>query len=120
MAGAASIPGSDELVGYKAVDPITGPTCRSVRKAIGVVRPTVMQASGTDPSRRRRPSEANAALRRPRCRAFRRIPPSHGRSKELYKSGGELVMPKEIEDVLAPARRHQPGVRHRPGGRSLG
>jgi fatty-acyl-CoA synthase len=24
-----------------------------------------------------------------------------GRSKELYKSGGELVMPKEIEDVLA-------------------
>jgi fatty-acyl-CoA synthase len=24
-----------------------------------------------------------------------------GRSKELYKSGGELVMPKEVEDVLA-------------------
>jgi fatty-acyl-CoA synthase len=24
-----------------------------------------------------------------------------GRSKELYKSGGELVMPREIEDVLA-------------------
>jgi fatty-acyl-CoA synthase len=24
-----------------------------------------------------------------------------GRSKELYKSGGELVMPKEIEDLLA-------------------
>jgi fatty-acyl-CoA synthase len=23
-----------------------------------------------------------------------------GRSKELYKSGGELVMPKEIEDLL--------------------
>jgi fatty-acyl-CoA synthase len=29
-----------------------------------------------------------------------------GRSKELYKSGGELVMPKEIEDLLT---RH-PGV----------
>jgi fatty-acyl-CoA synthase len=24
-----------------------------------------------------------------------------GRSRELYKSGGELVMPKEIEDLLA-------------------
>ena len=24
-----------------------------------------------------------------------------GRHKELYKSGGELVMPKEIEDLLA-------------------
>ncbi len=24
-----------------------------------------------------------------------------GRSKELYKSGGELIMPKEIEDLLA-------------------
>jgi fatty-acyl-CoA synthase len=29
-----------------------------------------------------------------------------GRSKELYKSGGELVMPKEIEDLLS---RH-PGI----------
>jgi fatty-acyl-CoA synthase len=29
-----------------------------------------------------------------------------GRSKELYKSGGELVMPKEVEDLLS---RH-PGV----------
>ena len=29
-----------------------------------------------------------------------------GRSKELYKSGGELVMPKEIEDVLT----QNPGV----------
>jgi fatty-acyl-CoA synthase len=24
-----------------------------------------------------------------------------GRTKELYKSGGELVMPKEVEDVIA-------------------
>jgi fatty-acyl-CoA synthase len=29
-----------------------------------------------------------------------------GRSKELYKSGGELVMPKEIEDLLT----RQPGI----------
>ncbi|MCD2194629.1 AMP-binding protein [Actinomycetospora endophytica] len=29
-----------------------------------------------------------------------------GRSKELYKSGGELVMPKEVEDVLS----QHPGV----------
>jgi fatty-acyl-CoA synthase len=29
-----------------------------------------------------------------------------GRSKELYKSGGELVMPKEIEELLS----RQPGV----------
>lgn len=29
-----------------------------------------------------------------------------GRSKELYKSGGELVMPKEIEELLSS----HPGV----------
>jgi fatty-acyl-CoA synthase len=29
-----------------------------------------------------------------------------GRSKELYKSGGELVMPKEVEDLLT----QNPGV----------
>jgi fatty-acyl-CoA synthase len=30
-----------------------------------------------------------------------------GRSKELYKSGGELVMPKEVEELLSSC----------PGGR---
>ena len=43
-----------------------------------------------------------------------------GRSKELYKSGGELVMPKEIEDLLACTRGHQPGVRRRPASTTDG
>ena len=33
-----------------------------------------------------------------------------GRTKELYKSGGELVMPKEVEELLALPG-DQPGLR---------
>ena len=40
MAGAASVPGSDELVLYKSVDPITGADVGTdQRRGAGVVRP---------------------------------------------------------------------------------
>jgi fatty-acyl-CoA synthase len=103
MAGAASIPGFDELVGYKTVDPITGDDMPVGEEGELVsCGPTVMQGFWN------RPEQTAAALRGEwlhsgdlgvvRSDGYLQVT---GRSKELYKSGGELVMPKEIEDVLA-------------------
>jgi fatty-acyl-CoA synthase len=103
MAGAAAIPGSDELVHYKTVDPVTGadrpPGHEGELVSSG---PTVMQGFWN------RPEQTAEALRGGwlhsgdlgivRADGYLHVT---GRSKELYKSGGELVMPKEIEDLLA-------------------
>ncbi|WP_328353133.1 acyl--CoA ligase [Mycobacterium sp. NBC_00419] len=103
MAGAASVPGTDQLVIYKAVDPATGADLPA--GAVGELvsnGPTVMQGFWN------RPEQTAAALRGDWLYSgdlgvvgpdgYLRIT---GRTKELYKSGGELVMPKEIEDLLA-------------------
>jgi fatty-acyl-CoA synthase len=103
MAGTASITGTDELVGYKTVDPITGADMTVGEEGELVsCGPTVMQGFWN------RPEQTAAALRGEwlhsgdlgvvRSDGYLQVT---GRSKELYKSGGELVMPKEIEDVLA-------------------
>jgi fatty-acyl-CoA synthase len=103
MAGAASIPGSDELVRYKTVDPITGAGLGVGQEGELVSRgPTVMHGFWN------RPEQTAAAVRGEwlhsgdlgvvRSDGYLQVT---GRSKELYKSGGELVMPKEIEDLLA-------------------
>ena len=103
MAGAASIPGSDALVLYKAVDPVTGADLPAGEEGELVSHgPTVMQGFWN------RPEQTAAALRGDWLHSgdlgvvqpdgYLRIT---GRSKELYKSGGELVMPREIEDLLA-------------------
>jgi fatty-acyl-CoA synthase len=85
------------------VDPITG-ACLGVGQEGELVSrgPTVMHSFWN------RPEQTAAALRGEwlhsgdlgvvRSDGYLQIT---GRSKELYKSGGELVMPKEIEDVLA-------------------
>lgn len=102
MAGAASVPGSDDLVTYKTVDPVTGAELAAGEEGELVSRgPTVMQGFWN------RPEQTAAALRGEwlhsgdlgvvRSDGYLRVT---GRSKELYKSGGELVMPKEIEDLL--------------------
>jgi fatty-acyl-CoA synthase len=91
LAGAAGVPGTDALVSYDTVDDelvSSGPTTM-----IGYWN---------------RPAETAAALRdgrlcsgdlgRVRADGYLEVT---GRSKELYKSGGELVMPKEIEELLA-------------------
>jgi fatty-acyl-CoA synthase len=102
MAGAASVPGSDELVVYQTVDPVTGAELPAGEEGELVSHgPTVMQGFWN------RPEQTAAALRGEwlhsgdlgvvRSDGYLRIT---GRSKELYKSGGELVMPKEIEDLL--------------------
>jgi fatty-acyl-CoA synthase len=91
LAGAAGIAGMDALVDYAEVH---GELVSS--------GPTTMIGYWN------RPAETAAALRegllfsgdlgRVRADGYLEVT---GRSKELYKSGGELVMPKEIEELLA-------------------
>lgn len=102
MAGAASIPGTDALVAYKAVDAETAADLPAgAEGALLSNGPTSMLGYWN------RPEETEAALRdgwvysgdlgRVRADGYLEVT---GRRKELYKSGGELVMPKEIEDLL--------------------
>ncbi|PJE05993.1 class I adenylate-forming enzyme family protein [Mycobacterium sp.] len=102
MAGCAGVDGTDDLVVYKAVDPETGADVPAGAEGELVSRgPTVMLGYWN------RPAETAAALRNGWLHSgdLGRVPADGylrvtGRSKELYKSGGELVMPKEIEDLL--------------------
>ena len=91
LAGAAGAEGTDALVVYDTVE-----------------GELVSQGPTTMIGYWNRPDETAAALRDGWLRSgdigsvgadgYLRVT---GRSKELYKSGGELVMPKEIEDLLA-------------------
>lgn len=103
MAGAAGIPGTDALVEYRAVHPESGAALPPGEEGELVSRgPTTMLRYWN------RPDDTAAALRDGwlhsgdlgllREDGYLEVT---GRSKELYKSGGELVMPKEIEDLLA-------------------
>jgi fatty-acyl-CoA synthase len=103
MAGAASVPGTDALVVYKAVHPETAEDLPAGTEG-------ELASSGPATMLRywNRPDETAATLRdgwlfsgdlgRVRSDGYLQVT---GRRKELYKSGGELVMPKEIEDLLA-------------------
>lgn len=103
LAGAAGVPGADALTDYKTVDPESGvdlpPHAEGQLASRG---PTNMLGFW------RKPEETASALiggwvlsddlGRVREDGYLELT---GRSKELYKSGGELVMPKEIEDLLS-------------------
>lgn len=103
LAGAAGVPGTDALVVYRSVDPETGQPL-----PIGTKGELVSTGPSTMISYWNRPEDTARALRegwlfsgdlgRVRADGYLQVT---GRSKELYKSGGELVMPKEIEDLLA-------------------
>jgi fatty-acyl-CoA synthase len=106
MAGVAGLPG--DLCVYRTVDPLEGtPLPDGAEGELISTGPTHMLGFWE------KPAETAAALRngwvhsgdlgRVRADGYLQIT---GRSKELYKSGGELVMPKEIEELLT---RH-PGV----------
>jgi len=103
LAGAAGVPGTDALVVYRSVDPQTGqPLPIGSEGELASTGPATMIGYWN------RPTETAATLRdgwlfsgdlgRVRTDGYLQVT---GRSKELYKSGGELVMPKEIEDLLA-------------------
>jgi fatty-acyl-CoA synthase len=106
LAGVAGLPG--DLCVYRTVDPLDGtPLPDGAEGELVSTGPTHMLGFWD------KPDETAAALRegwvfsgdlgRIRDDGYLQIT---GRSKELYKSGGELVMPKEIEELLT---RH-PGV----------
>ena len=103
MAAAAGVAGDGEIVQYRTADPDSGdllpPGAEGELVSSG---PTTMSGYWN------RPAETARCLRdgwlysgdlgRVRADGYLEVT---GRSKELYKSGGELVMPKEIEDLLA-------------------
>ena len=103
MAGTAGVPGTDELVEYKAVHPESGAALRP-----GEEGELVSRGATTMLGYWNRADDTAGMLRngwlhsgdlgRVREDGYLQVT---GRSKELYKSGGELVMPKEIEDLLA-------------------
>jgi fatty-acyl-CoA synthase len=103
MAGAAGIPGAETLAQYRVVHPETGAALPPGEEGELVSRgPTTMLSYWN------RPRETEEALRHGwlhsgdlgvlRDDGYLQVT---GRSKELYKSGGELVMPREIENLLA-------------------
>src|SRR6266508_6659887 len=104
LAGAAGLPDADgALVAYKTIDPVTGedlpPGAEGELASRG---PTSMLGFW------HKPAETALALRDGwvvsgdlgKVREVGYLVLT-GRSKELYKSGGELVWPKEIEELLS-------------------
>ena len=100
LAGSAGI--DDLLCRYATADPLTGePLPPHMEGELVSSGPTMMLGYWD------KPAETDAALRGGwvfsgdlgvvREDGYLRVT---GRSKELYKSGGELVMPKEIEELL--------------------
>lgn len=103
LAGAAGVPGTDAIAIYRAVDPVSGePLPTGELGELTSHGPTTMVGYWG------KPEETALVLRdgwlfsgdlgRVREDGYLQLA---GRSKELYKSGGELVMPKEIEDLLS-------------------
>lgn len=103
-AGSASVHGTSDLVIYATVDPVSGQ-----RLAAGETGefaswgPTTMLGYWNKPEETAAILGADGVLRsgdlgRVRPDGYLEVT---GRAKELYKSGGELVMPREIEEVLA-------------------
>ncbi|WP_037355864.1 class I adenylate-forming enzyme family protein [Amycolatopsis orientalis] len=105
--GAASLAGGP-IAEYRILDPATGePVPRGESGELVARGPTTMLGYWN------RPEETAAALRDGWLYSgdLGRVLPDGslvitGRSKDLFKSGGELVMPKEVEDFLSG----QPGV----------
>ena len=102
IAGAAGLP-DGSLVEYRAVDPETGaPLPDGETGELVSHGPTAMLGFWAKPDETARGLRDgwvfSGDLGRIRPDGYLEIT---GRSKELYKSGGELVMPKEIEELLS-------------------
>ncbi|HEY4409399.1 MAG TPA: AMP-binding protein [Acidimicrobiia bacterium] len=117
-AGVAGDPAlGGHLAVYKAVDPTTGADVGDGTEGELVVRGPIVT-----PGYYRKPTETAAAFDAQgwfRTGDLGRIDPDGtvtltGRLKEMYKCGGELVVPKEVEDVLTAhptvAQAHVVGV----------
>jgi fatty-acyl-CoA synthase len=111
LAGSAGVPGTENLghaalAVYRTADPETGAVLPD-----GAVGELVSAGPTTMLGYHAKPEETAAALRPAADGTWLhsgdlgRVRPDGyleltGRSKEVYKSGGELVMPKEVEEVL--------------------
>jgi fatty-acyl-CoA synthase len=105
LAGSAGLPEYDgDLCHYLTVDPLTGaPLADAAEGELASFGPTTMTGYW------RKPEETAAVLSTEgllRSGDLGLVGPDGylrvtGRSKELYKSGGELVMPREIEELLS-------------------
>nr|WP_255426516.1 AMP-binding protein [Pseudonocardia sp. C8] len=108
-AGAAGLPDRDgRIVEYRLLDPVTGEEVGP-----GEVGELVSRGPTTMVGYWNRPDATAEVLRGEWMHSgdLGRFTPDGslvvtGRSKDLFKSGGELVMPKEVEDLLTA----QPGV----------
>lgn len=103
LAGAAGLPGEDALTVYKTVDPVTGEDLTAHEDGELVsCGPATMLGFWNQPEETRRCLRNgwihSGDLGRIRADGYLEVT---GRSKELYKSGGELVMPREIEELLS-------------------
>lgn len=108
LAGSAGVPGTDALVAYRAIDPNDGADVEvGAEGELVSMGPTVMHEYWNRPDDTARTLRGgwlhSGDLGCIRPDGYLQVT---GRSKELYKSGGELVMPREIEDVLA----EHPGI----------
>ncbi|MEU6561468.1 class I adenylate-forming enzyme family protein [Nocardia nova] len=101
--GAAGIPDADDVLAeYRVVDPVTGEDVPPGEEGELISRgPSTMAGYWN------RPEDTAAVLRDGWMHSgdVGRFLPNGtlvitGRAKDLYKSGGELVMPKEVEDFL--------------------
>lgn len=103
LAGAAGVEGIDAITRYKTIDPESGedlPPC--TEGELASTGPTDMLGFWRKPDETAK-AKVNGWVRsgdlgRVREDGYLEVT---GRSKELYKSGGELVMPKEIEELLS-------------------
>ncbi|MEJ2864075.1 class I adenylate-forming enzyme family protein [Actinomycetospora flava] len=109
LAGAAGLPGSGDLTEYRTIDVMTGePLPTGEEGELAARGPTNMLGFYGKPEETARALDDEGWVRSGDLGYLTedRYVVLTGRSKELYKSGGELVMPKEVEEVLS---RH-PGV----------
>jgi fatty-acyl-CoA synthase len=103
LADAAGLSDGD-LVAYLTVDPLTGdPLPEGTEGELASSGPTTMRGYWRKPAETAAVLSAGGLLRSGDLGlvgpdGYLRVT---GRSKELYKSGGELVMPREIEEMLS-------------------
>lgn len=104
LAGVAGVPEADAITEYKTIDPVTGEDLKPHEEGELVSRgPTTMLGFWRKPEETADAVDSDGWLRsgdlgRVREDGYLEVT---GRAKELYKSGGELVMPREIEDLLS-------------------
>ncbi|MDD7938388.1 AMP-binding protein [Actinomycetospora lutea] len=109
LAGSAGLPETGDLTEYRTIDVLTGePLPAGGEGELAARGPTNMLGFWGKPEETARALDDEGWVRSGDLGYLTedRYVVLTGRSKELYKSGGELVMPKEVEEVLS---RH-PGV----------